>query len=431
MKKSIILAIVTVISLSILPSKVFAAVDLTASDSTASDGTKTVTLNVNTGEDSLNQIAFDVQTSDNVTISKAVATQYTCDSFSYSNDNHILKVQCTFDTATKLSGSIGTVTFTSTSDTYSFTILNNSDLNLGGLTLGNIVNVSETGTTVTSTDTTSNTQTTTDTTTSIKGQITNYLPYVLIGGAAILLISILGIVLGKKKDYPLATTTSKTEKKLETPILPKVSEPIPSTSMEAKIRPTLPTTPERPEISTVITKEEKPPVVDNNNIPNVKVSEDKQSKDLEEILKMETASSPMAPIPENNTPTAEVSTGVPSSEPILPAEGPSTPVVETSIPVITENEPPVVASQESITSNTPQYFSSTAPEIATSATVSNEAPEILPSEKPVMEINTAPQAPLPDLQSFIDTQIGQIPNTPLQPTETAPTQDQAQNAPQI
>jgi hypothetical protein len=447
MRKYILPILVLVLSLFLLPTKVFAAVDLSATDTTSSDGTKAITLSVNTGTDSLSKISFDVQTSDNVTISKATAVQNTCDSFSYVNDNHILKVTCQFSTPTKLSGSIGTVTFTTTSNNYTFTILNNSDLNLDGLTLGNIVNVTAVDSSDTNTTaTTQTTATTTSTTKTLKEQISDYLPYVLIGGAVILLISILGIVLGKKKTYPIVPVSSATTPKTVVPDNQEKVEPVLPIKEEIVSSPTF-NLPEKPTIGQMI-NDEKPEntEVTNNSTPTpVKVAEDRQSQDLQDILKMEAAASPMAPIPE--TPTVEDVTPVIRTQTVVNPvpEIQVTPVqpqidkeveipesmVEEPIPTQNEDQTNHVDLTQFINpvkeAPIKQYFSPSAPEINTTVPAKEELSDFS-LEKPVIEIKTQEEQPIQDLQSLIDTQVQQVSSvTPSNTPDVSTPEVQASN----
>ena len=206
----------------LLPYKVFADVDLSLKDS-SSTTQKEISLSVDTNTDTLTSLAISIQASSEVTITSIEQGDSTsCKNFNSSNSNNVISVTCQMDTAQAVSGNIANIFFTSTDETYKFTILQDSTLDIGQLTLGSVVDVDNT-TKVTDTATTTTTQTTaTGTSDTTTKTIMNYLPYILIGGAVILLASIVGLLLsGRKKKDENNTSTISTDT-----TVPQVSQPI-------------------------------------------------------------------------------------------------------------------------------------------------------------------------------------------------------------
>ncbi len=200
--------------------------------------------------------------------------------------------------------------------------------------------------------------------TAIQEKVSDYLPYVLIGGAVILLISIIGILLGKKKDQNVSTEPIATAQPVVPQVTPieeakapeveEVQEPTPTVNMDTisnnLYSPAPEAAPERPTIQETL--ETTPQAVPT------------QSSDLQAILQGEAAAAPMTPV------TDQVAT---------PAVEQPTPALDT-LPPITETSP-------------------------------------------VPPMDTASN-PIPDLQQFVNNQVAEVPpmETPTPMDTTTPTQ---------
>lgn len=206
----------------LLPYKVFADVDLSLKDS-SSTTQKEISLSVDTNTDTLTSLAISIQASSEVTITSIEQGDSTsCKNFNSSNSNNVISVTCQMDTAQAVSGNIANIFFTSTDETYKFTILQDSTLDIGQLTLGSVVDVDNTAKVTDTTTTTTTQATATGTSDTTTKTIMNYLPYILIGGAVILLASIVGLLLsGRKKKDENNTSTISTDT-----TVPQVSQPI-------------------------------------------------------------------------------------------------------------------------------------------------------------------------------------------------------------
>ncbi len=383
--KKLLLLVLPVFLLILLPTKIFAAVDLAVKD-TSTTTLKQVALGVESNTDTLTGFTIAIQASSDVTITKVEqGTSTSCGTFSSTNQNNVVTVTCTMETATAVTGNIANITFTSTGTAYKFTILENSTLDLGDLTVGTVTNVDNTDTvtaTQQKTENTTTTKTTTTTTTeTFKDKIMDYLPYVLIGGAVILLISIVGILLSKKKNSDKETPVeSIPEVKPEvTPVQPEseipqttpvnmenlsnnLYSPAPAnTPIQDVIGNTAPTTEETPFM------QEQPTFVPTE----VKVPEQNQSSDLQAIMQQESHSESTT-VPTEQDPTVQSPTPVQ-----VPEQSFIAPTNVTELPTTFDSQP---------------------------------AQEI-------------PSTPLPDLQQFVNLQASQAPESApsVMTTPTAPT----------
>jgi len=319
-----------------LPLKVLAAVDITLEDNSTTSQ-KSVDILVNTGTDTTEKVAFQIQASEDVTISSLSDENTICSTFSYTNVSNLLTITCTLAEAKVLNGNVATILFTSTSTNYGFTVSKTTGLDLGTLTLGTVTNITSTEpepTTETPTATTP-TVTETETTKSFQDILTDYLPYILIGGATILLISILGILLSKKKDEkPEEVVTQVEEKKEEVPA-PSESRPTDIDNISENLY-----TPQVKE-ETIQTKlDEQPTQLQSAEAP----SEATESNDLADLMAKDNTQVQATPAPNLNTipvetpaPVAEETTPTPGFN-AMPVETPA-PVVEETAPVLPSNLP--------------------------------------------------------------------------------------------
>lgn len=211
--------------------------------------------------------------------------------------------------------------------------------------------------------------------TTLQTQLMTYLPYILIGGAVILLISIVGILLSKRKEKGEEEITPSVTPVVEnaTPVTftPEVQTPVQPVNMDnissnlyapAEAKPTIQETMESN------TPTEELPLVQPEFAPSVApVTEQTQSSDLQDILQGEASASPMGPVTDNASDVTSVS------------ETPVEPVISSLTPNPIPTESPIAS-----TLNTP-------------------VPEVAPA--------------IPDLQQFINNQVAEVPPT------TAPAQD--------
>jgi hypothetical protein len=229
MKKTL-LPIIASLMLAI-PLQAFASVNFTLEEDTMSTS-KSFTVSVDTETDLLETLDFTIEYAEGVDITSVKDHSGVCSTLRSVSQENKLNIVCTLSEATSLNGVVATVTFDAPNSQYNFTILEDESMDLGTLELGEVENIehevlAETDdtvtTTTTSTDGTSTTEETTtptttdstsptDTTTigttesstssteNLSSTITDYLPWILLAGAAILLISILAIVFSGKKD---------------------------------------------------------------------------------------------------------------------------------------------------------------------------------------------------------------------------------------
>lgn len=417
--KKYIFPVVSVFFLTLFSSPVLAAVNISATD-TSTSTVKQIALAVDTETDTLTSLSVGIQASSDVTITEvAKGTSTSCTNFTYTNQNNLVTVNCTMTTAQAVSGNIANITFTSTSSAYKFTIVQDSTLDIGQLTLGTVTNVdaSTTDTTTTATDTTTQTTTTATTTTTttktLKDQIMDYLPYVLIGGAVILLVSIVGILLSKKKtpEDSNEKVTIPTPEPTPTPVTENTpaSNPINMDSISNTLyTPSVST----PTIQDALSSTTPSPVdsVLNSEQPafeptTVNVPDKDQSSDLQAILHQEsqsdsgpTVQTPVTPEPMQSDTTVSTPIETPSDVPqaqndlqnIMPDV--NTPVESTATPEIDTTAQP-----------------SFTPDSNMNNTMVPEQPveELKPIDTtPAQEI---PSTPIPDLQQFINTQVSQVP----------------------
>jgi hypothetical protein len=266
----------TVLFSFLLPLSVMAAVDITMNDTSTNDD-YTVSISIDTEGDTLDSIVLPIQFSEEVTISEVSTGTVICNKFDSSEDDNILTITCELDSPSSLNGILATIDFTSTSDEYSFKVLeNNSDFDIGGLDLGIVTNIgSDDIIPLPISDVMMDDEDTaipfeedmgdspfviSDETDSIeeKGGFMDFLPYILIGGSVILLISIVAILLSKKDS-------SKKSKDTDTPVddsTPTDSTAIPADStLKDMVNSPTPVQQDTPVPTTIPVQQDTPPVV--------------------------------------------------------------------------------------------------------------------------------------------------------------------------
>lgn len=372
-----------------LPLKVLAAVDITLEDNSTTSQ-KSVDILVNTGTDTTEKIAFQIQASEGVTVSALSDDNTVCSSFSYTNVSNLLTITCTLAEAKVLNGNVATILFAPNSADYAFTVSKTTGLDLGSLTLGTVTDITSTEpepTTEIPTATTP-TVTETETTKSFQDILTDYLPYILIGGATILLISILGILLSKKKDgKPEEVVTQVEENKEEVPA-PSESRPTDIDNISGNLY-----TPQVKE-GTIQEKLEQEPV----QLQSVEApSEATESNDLADLMAKDNSQAQAAPAPDFNA--MPVETPTPAVEETTPIPNFNTMPVETPAPVIEETVP------------TPDF--NTMPAETPPPVVEETAP-VLPSNLPDMQQMVNNWAAAPKEETTPTDEPQSVP--PVQPT---------------
>lgn len=230
-------------------------------------------------------------------------------------------------------------------------------------------------------------------TSTLQEQLMTYLPYILIGGAVILLISIVGILLSKRKEKgeettEVAPTTPVVENTPPTVFAPEVETPVQPVNMDnissnlyapAEAKPTIQETMESAPASV-----EAMPMTQPEFTPSVApVAEETQSSDLQAILQGEASASPMGPVTDHVMEQAPTETPVETPAPSFDMPMEST--APTPMPEVTEAPvTPAMDTQFNAPVEAPAFpsFNTSAPEVA-----------------PVM----------PDLQQFVNNQVAEVP----------------------
>ncbi len=209
-------------------------------------------------------------------------------------------------------------------------------------------------------------------TTNLQTTLMNYLPYILIGGAVILLISIAGILLSKKKEKkeevtipevaPVVVTTENTDAistPVEVPPVETASAPVQAVNMD-EISNNLysPTVVSKPTIQETmessITPEDQPisqPTFTESSAP---ATQNEQVTDLQDILQGEASASPMGPVTDHVAEEAPAITPTPMETP-MPVETTPMPDLQqfinnqvAEVPPMTTPETPAQAMDNSV-----------------------------------------------------------------------------------
>ena len=439
MKKSLLPILASAMLL--LPSQALAFVNFTLEEDTLSTG-NTFTVMVDTETDLLETLDFTIGYTEGIDITSVKDNSGICSTLRSVSQNNKLNIVCTLPEATSMNSVVATVTFDTTSSQYNFTILEDESMDIGDLKLGTVANIenevlAETDdtttatTTTTSTDGTTSTEETatsgssgtpTDTTTigtteasttstnssTTTSNITDYLPWILLGGAAILLISIIAIIFSGRKD--------KTEKTEETPkpeatpeTAPEAQEPAPQTISEKAM--------------------DNNPPTDIDNISNTLYTPQLNTQAVEENK----AAQPESPTMEQPAAAPTLDTPIAPEQP-TPME---TPVMPNTPPVVEENTAPEMPAPVSEPAPMAEETPTAAPLQQTPTTMPNmSAPvsEPLPTtpvveETPAMPEVTGPVANLQgdntpkdenaDLAALNDA----VPTTNPTPVNNSPMQD--------
>ena len=308
----------------LLPLSAMAAVDI-AIDDTSSNEEYSVSVSIDTGIDTLDTLVLPIEFSDNVVITDVLTGSVICSKFDFVENNNILTITCELDTPSSLNAVLANIEFTSTSDEYSFKVLDyNSSLDIGGLGLGAITNIGSTETTTNRIATeeidaipineeteddflVTSDQPVEETASSTEGIMT-FLPYILIGGSVVLLITILAIIFSKKgtskkSEYipvenptpqdstvPVQNEENTLKDMVNNTATPIEETPIPTPPVQDTPAPVMPTIQETP--APTMPPMEEIPI---SSEPLQQAQPTTEEQDLEEILRSEN-STPVQPM---------------------------------------------------------------------------------------------------------------------------------------
>lgn len=245
-------------------------------------------------------------------------------------------------------------------------------------------------------------------TSTLQEQLMTYLPYILIGGAVILLISIVGILLSKRKEKgeeaEVATTTPVVENTPPTVFAPEVETPVQPVNMDnissnlyapAESKPSIQET-----MESSISPVEAMPMAQPEFAPSVApVAEETQSSDLQDILQGEASASPMGPVTDHSPEeTSVVETPAPSFDMPEVAETLATPTDASAFPSFSTSAPEVAPAMPDL-----QQF------------VNNQVAEVPPMAAPMMETPSPVIAPV---ETPVETPVPDFNQTPTTDTTT-------------
>lgn len=337
-----------VLLLLISPFVIFAAdINLTENSTTTP---KIISVEIDTKEETANSLKVAIQVSDNVTVSDINEGDYTCGTFSSTQNGTVIEITCTTKDSEIINSSVAEINFTSSSSDYSFTVLKDQS-QIGDLA---IVNTTDIGTPILETTsnepvgTTESTEPTAPTTptqptaapteTAKEKKLTDYLPYLLLGIAGVLLLSIIILLVTKGKKESVTTTTATTTHVTQPPIATPPVE-------IAKEKPTLQemvnsgaTTTTTQETTTTTT------------------SEINHDKDLEALLMSENPGmTPVIPPVETTTTEAPLSEPLTSEQTVTTTEKTTieTPVSEPFTPPVVETPIETTTTTGTVTTETP------------------------------------------------------------------------------
>jgi len=303
--------------------------------STVSD--KLISLSVDTKEETTDTIKIVLKASEDVDISDVQEGALGCSTFSSVPNKNIVEIICTFSLPKTVSGKLADIKFTTASESYDFTV-DETQSEIGKLKIDNVVNIGDmqieqsqatnnsdtsetTEETTTSKETTETTpKTTSQTVTKEQNGFMDFLPYVLLGAAGIFLISIIVLLITKKKDDVKGNTMSLPNTPNKEAVVPQLitqpettSQPLPETSVEQIVTETSTNTSplsqeSKPTLAELVgvTPEISPELPITEPVSETTSSESKEQADLDALLRSENPS--INTIPQEqvvNTPTIE------------------------------------------------------------------------------------------------------------------------------
>ena len=303
--------------------------------STVSD--KLISLSVDTKEETTDTIKIVLKASEGVDISDVQEGALGCSTFSSVPNKNIVEIICTFSLPKTISGKLADIKFTTASESYDFTV-DETQSEIGKLKIDNVVNIGDmqieqsqttnnsdtsetTEETTTSKETTETTPKTTSQTVAKKQNgFMDFLPYILLGAAGIFLISIIVLLITKKKDDVKGNTMSLPNTPNKEAVVPQLitqpdttSQPLPETSVEQIVTETSTNTSplsqeSKPTLAELVgvTPEISPELPITEPVSETTSSESREQADLDALLRSENPS--INTIPQEqvvNTPTIE------------------------------------------------------------------------------------------------------------------------------
>lgn len=303
--------------------------------STVSD--KLISLSVDTKEETTDTIKIVLKASEGVDISDVQEGALGCSTFSSVPNKNIVEIICTFSLPKTVSGKLADIKFTTASESYDFTV-DETQSEIGKLKIDNVVNIGDmqieqsqttnnsdtsetTEETTTSKETTETTPKTTSQTVAKKQNgFMDFLPYILLGAAGIFLISIIVLLITKKKDDVKGNTMSLPNTPNKEAVVPQLitqpettSQPLPETSVEQIVTETSTNTSplsqeSKPTLAELVgvTPEISPELPITEPVSETTSSESREQADLDALLRSENPS--INTIPQEqvvNTPTIE------------------------------------------------------------------------------------------------------------------------------
>ncbi len=365
---------------------------------------KTVAVEIDTKGEAVNSLKIAIEVSDNVTVGEIKEGEYACGTFSSTQNGSVIEITCTTQKEAAVNTSIAKISFTTTTVGHTFTVLTEQS-QIGDLTIDSTRNI-EAPTLNDTTDNTTQADGTTTPTQEVASKtdtrkektFTSFLPYILLGVAGILLLSIIILLVTKEKGSVAKTEQTETPTEVKEPVITPPSE---ETTVEEK-----PTLQEMVNagIGTTATDtgQTTPPVGDHQ-------------KDLEALIMSENPradGSPTTP----DTAIEEQPVVTPTYEaPVTPQENVMTDTLAT--PVTTPITEPVT---------TPTFEEPTTPQenVATDTfTTPMETPIAEPVTTPTFEAPTAPQEAITTTDTFttpMETPIAEPVTTPTFEEPTMP-----------
>lgn len=292
--------------------------------STVSD--KLISLSVDTKEETTDTIKIVLKASEDVDISDVQEGALGCSTFSSVPNKNIVEIICTFSLPKTVSGKLADIKFTTASESYDFTV-DETQSEIGKLKIDNVVNIGDmqieqsqttnnsdtsetTEETTTSKETTETTPKTTSQTVAKKQNgFMDFLPYILLGAAGIFLISIIVLLITKKKDDVKGNTMSLPNTPNKEAVVPQLitqpettSQPLPETSVEQIVTETSTNTSplsqeSKPTLAELVgvTPEISPELPITEPVSETTSSESREQADLDALLRSENPSTNTIP----------------------------------------------------------------------------------------------------------------------------------------
>jgi hypothetical protein len=326
-----------------LPLKAFAAIDVSLQDSSTST-VQSISVSVNTGTETLKKIVLAIKKSEDVEIRDVNTGTINCSTFDFTEDTEAVKITCELGEQKVLNGVLANIIFTSDSSNYYFSFIEESS-DIGSLTLGEVTNVgteSDEGVGDTEEEEVvyqenDNMEITGPAEVTGLKKIEEYLPYILIAGSVVLLISIVGIILSKKKAPKDSSDSGPSD--LGPTQGSETTPPFtPDSSMEATtemVPPVAESTTSEPTLKDIVNQTTAPQPVQadiSTELPAPETDPSEVISTLDAPIQTETP-----PLASSTSPLSEPVTTIPEVTPVTTTEEVTPPPVSMEQPVSTPN----------------------------------------------------------------------------------------------